>query len=229
MSAEDWTIYIAKRWHMVTLRGYVFEATVVLPAVNSHPPFLEANILINRNGQARIADFSLLTIIPDKAHFLSATSFIEGGSTRWMSPELLDPDRSGFGDGRPTKESDCYAFGMVIYEVLSGQVPFAQDKNTVVIQKVMKGGRPSKPRGAQGVWFTDGLWGMLELCWKPQPSHRPSLKTLFRRLEGIKSPLWLLSPTPTVSECMVTTADDPWDSNLDDFCFVQGLQCEAVG
>ena len=34
-----------------------------------------------------------------------------------MSPELLDPDRFGNGDRRPTKRSDCYALGMVIYEV----------------------------------------------------------------------------------------------------------------
>ena len=35
-----------------------------------------------------------------------------------MSPELLDPPRFG-SDGRPTPESDCYALGMVIYEVSS--------------------------------------------------------------------------------------------------------------
>jgi hypothetical protein len=37
-----------------------------------------------------------------------------------MSPELLDPELFGIpqseGD-RPTKQSDCYALGMVIYEV----------------------------------------------------------------------------------------------------------------
>jgi len=44
-------------------------------------------------------------------------SFTPGGTTRWMSPELLDPDRYGLPDSRPTKESDCYALGMVAYEV----------------------------------------------------------------------------------------------------------------
>jgi hypothetical protein len=37
-----------------------------------------------------------------------------------MSPELLDPEMFGVpqseGD-RPTRESDCYALGMLIYEV----------------------------------------------------------------------------------------------------------------
>lgn len=34
-----------------------------------------------------------------------------------MSPELLDPERFEITECRPTKQSDCYALGMVIYEV----------------------------------------------------------------------------------------------------------------
>ena len=37
-----------------------------------------------------------------------------------MSPELLDLERFGVPeseDNRPTMQSDCYALGMVIYEV----------------------------------------------------------------------------------------------------------------
>lgn len=44
-------------------------------------------------------------------------SFTAGGTTRWMSPELLDPDRFGITNYWPTKRSDCYALGMVMYEV----------------------------------------------------------------------------------------------------------------
>ena len=46
-------------------------------------------------------------------------SFNDAGTPRWMSPELLrDPNH------RRTKQSDCYALGMVIYEVCeNGTVP----------------------------------------------------------------------------------------------------------
>ena len=47
-------------------------------------------------------------------------SFIAGGTRRWMSPELLDPELFDIPESegdRPTKQSDCYALGMVIYEV----------------------------------------------------------------------------------------------------------------
>jgi serine/threonine protein kinase len=51
---------------------------------------------------------------------------------------------------QPTKESDCYALGMVIYEVLSGQAPFASFKDFIVMRKVIEGERPGRPEGAEG-------------------------------------------------------------------------------
>jgi len=42
---------------------------------------------------------------------LSATTVSSAGTVRWMSPELLF-DQSN----PPTRKSDCYALGMVIYE-----------------------------------------------------------------------------------------------------------------
>ena len=54
--------------------------------------------------------------LTDLSAFLSETPSSSLGTFRWTSPELLDP--KGFGsDGRPTRESDRYALGMVIYEV----------------------------------------------------------------------------------------------------------------
>jgi serine/threonine protein kinase len=80
----------------------------------------------------------------------SLNSSADGGTVRWMSPELLDPDQFGFEDSRPTKESDCYALGMVIYEVLSGQAPFTPYKDFIVMRKVTEGERPERPRRGGG-------------------------------------------------------------------------------
>lgn len=41
----------------------------------------------------------------------------EQGTTRWMAPELLDPESFGSVTGYTSKEADSYAFGMLIYEV----------------------------------------------------------------------------------------------------------------
>jgi hypothetical protein len=106
-----------------------------------------------------------------------------------MSPELLDPEQLNLKEGPPTKESDCYALGMVIYEVLSGQVPFAPLRNLIVPQVVLKGERPGRPGGREGVWFTDDLWKVLNLCWEAQPGDRLSVTTVFECLE-LASKTW---------------------------------------
>ena len=138
---------------------------------------IKANVLVDQNGHARLADFGLLTIMSDPANGLSSSSFTQGGTSRWMSPELINPQRFGLENSRPTKASDCYALGMVIYETISGHFPFHRDAALTVFLKVLNDERP--PREA---YFTDSLWGMLELCWEPQPGDRPSIQDVLECL-----------------------------------------------
>lgn len=102
-----------------------------------------------------------------------------------MSPELLNPQTEV---GRPAKPSDCYAFGMVIYEVLSGRVPFYQLTHAAAILAALQGNRPERPEGVEGVWFTDDIWRVLQSCWASQPSNRPSIEDALLHLEGTSIP-----------------------------------------
>ena len=104
-----------------------------------------------------------------------------------MSPELLNPTKFGLVESHPTKQSDCYALGMVIYEVLTGLKPFAPFGGTGLLHKVLDGQHPERPRGTQGVGFTDSLWGTLERCWSLYPEDRPRLKSVLRRLQESNS------------------------------------------
>ena len=55
-----------------------------------------------------------MTILVDLSTVpLSATTVSSGGTIPWMSPELLFAQNGSV----PTCQSDCYALGMVIYEV----------------------------------------------------------------------------------------------------------------
>ena len=101
-----------------------------------------------------------------------------------MSPELLDPEGFGLNKCRPTKESDIYALGIVVYEVLSGQIPYSQLRTPIVMWKVLEGMRPERP---QGELFTDVIWSVLERCWKPQPSDRPGGTVVLQCLGGAPS------------------------------------------
>jgi len=176
------------------------------PRPTRSSPGVKTNILINHAGQACLADFSLLTIASDQSTVTPL--WAEGGAIPWMSPELLDPDKFGLKESRSTKESDCYALGMVVYEILSGQTPFAPFATPVVIRMVLEGKRPEKPDGEEGKLFTDAIWGALELCWKPRPRDRARVKALLPSLGGVPSPS---RPTdPYVDEEGLDTDSDGW-------------------
>ena len=154
------------------------------PIVRAHLRYLEANVIIDSNGHACLADFSLITLIPDQTTFVS--SCVQGGTLAWMSPELLDPQNLGPGKTRrrSTRQSDCYALGMVIYEILSGHVPFEGCGPCAALAKVLGGERPERPQGEERKLFTDGVWSVVECCWKQSPGDRPSAKGVLRCLEG---------------------------------------------
>jgi len=148
---------------------------------------MKANILINNDGRACLAGFSPPTLTSDQP--TTTPSPVQGGTVRWMAPELLSPKEFGLKDAIPTKASDCYALGMLMYEVLGGEIPFAQaTREYSIICEVLGGNRPKRPQGRRGAQFTDELWEILELCWKPRSSDRPSVDTVLQRLEGVVRP-----------------------------------------
>ena len=158
-----------------------------------------SNILVDQTCHARLADFGLLTIVSEST---ASSSVTEGGTTRWMSPELF-----GSEDHQQTKGSDCYALGMVIYEVLSRRKPFYQYKDFTIVGRVIKGERPERPQGPEGVvGFTDAVWEMLELCWKSLPQERPSIEDV---LKCMKKAATSWTPPSPLSTTVSSAADSP--------------------
>ena len=140
----------------------------------------KANILIDETGQACLADFGLLTIISDPANFLSSSSYSQGGTVRWISPELIDPQKFGLEKSRRTISSDCYALGMVIYETISENLPFHEHADLTVFMKVMGGEHPTREEG-----FPRPLWKVLEQYWAPHPENRPEVGNVLQCLERV--------------------------------------------
>jgi hypothetical protein len=120
-----------------------------------------------------------------------------------MSPELLCLEKFGLKLSRPTKSSDCYALGMVIYEVLSGQVPFSCHGGYTVVVKVLEGQRPRWPQGMEGTY--DNIQEVLARCWKSKPEDRPRIEDVLRCLEDV-SEFWVpLPPWTTASPSILNS------------------------
>ena len=166
----------------------------------------KAHILIDRNNRALLAGFALISLASDQETCLS--SCVEGGTIRWMTPELLDPERFGLKGSHPTKETDCYMLGMVIYEVLSGQTPFAPSNAPTIIRKILDGERPERPQGNAGKLFTDGIWSVVQRCWMHRPRDRISAKDILLGLEGSPTPL---RPPSDVDKDVETDTSDQSD------------------
>jgi serine/threonine protein kinase len=78
-----------------------------------------------------------------------------------MAPEL-------FTSGHISRASDVYAFGVLLYEVVTGQRAYAGIAISMLPHRVaVEGLRPVWPSGVP----TD-LRRLAELCWVDKPQHR---------------------------------------------------------
>ena len=98
---------------------------------------------------------------------------------RWLGPEFLV-----LNSPIPSKAGDVFAFGMVIVEVFTGQVPFHDRMQGEAAALISQGIRPSKPSNAREIGLTDPIWRLTCKCWNQDPSKRPNVEKVVRKLEN---------------------------------------------
>ena len=79
---------------------------------------VQGNILIDKDGAARLVDFGITAVITNPTTVeASGTTLSRSRVIRYEAPELLDPGQFNLQDSNPTKESDIYSFSVTAYEV----------------------------------------------------------------------------------------------------------------
>ena len=132
------------------------------------------NILIDRNGHAKVTDFGIATG-PDWTRVTRVGSVI--GSARYMSPEQI---RSKPVDAR----SDVYSLGVVMYEMLTGHPPF-DGTNMPEIARMHLNSIPSPITDVRAN-LPDGLEKVVMRCLEKSPEDRfASMDELLGALVGL--------------------------------------------
>ncbi|KAH8103002.1 kinase-like domain-containing protein [Cristinia sonorae] len=148
-----------------------------------HGDLHAGNILVDGTGRVRLTDFGMSLI--SEATPYNYGSLHGGGAVLWSAPELFHPEQFGMESSRPTFQSDMYAFGCVIIELYTGQVPFASLDWRQVIMRVVSGKRPPRPSPPLAKPISDELWSLTTACWHHTPATRPTASTVAHWMECI--------------------------------------------
>lgn len=145
---------------------HAHENNIVHRDVKSH------NILITKSGLAKLTDFGI-------AREASATTVTTSdtiiGSVHYLSPEQAKGEL-------PDKRSDIYSLGVVLYEMLSGSLPFTGDNPISIALKHLQDN--PDPLGKKNPSIPDTLeWVVMKALNKDPEKRFQSAREMFYKLE----------------------------------------------
>jgi serine/threonine protein kinase/tetratricopeptide (TPR) repeat protein len=134
-----------------------------------HRDVKPSNVLVTREGRVVLLDFGL---VADRGEDSDVNEV--AGTIAYMAPEQADAKPAG-------PEADFYAVGVMLYEALTGTLPFAGESASVLVQK-------SKGTFRSPSELSDELPAdLVALCvslLSSAPGQRPTARDILARLRG---------------------------------------------
>uniref|UniRef100_A0A6Q2ZD67 Tyrosine-protein kinase receptor n=1 Tax=Esox lucius TaxID=8010 RepID=A0A6Q2ZD67_ESOLU len=134
-----------------------------------HRDLAARNCMVGQDFTVKIGDFGMTRDIYETDYYR------KGGKgllpVRWMAPESLK-------DGVFTAHSDCWSFGVVLWEISTlAEQPYQGLSNEQVLKFVMDGGYLDRPDNC-----ADRLHNLMSMCWQYNPKLRPSFQEIIEML-----------------------------------------------
>jgi len=128
-----------------------------------HRDLKPRNVLIDSSDQVYVSDFGLAKSLEGESTTMMTRAGEVLGTPRYMSPEQAESKPA---DHR----SDLYSFGVILYEMATGDAPFAADSSVqVMFQHVTQ--KPKDPRLANPE-LPEYLSRIILKCLEKDPEHR---------------------------------------------------------
>ncbi|GIL90462.1 hypothetical protein Vretifemale_18113, partial [Volvox reticuliferus] len=136
----------------------------------------------------QVCDFGVSrSLDPGRTHLLTAAT----GSVSHMAPETLLR-------GEMRREADVYAFGVLLWELVTGAKAYAGLSHGEIVQAVvLRGCRPQLPPQANpnpyGI-VPEPLVELVEECWASDPEARPTFEDVLWRIDCLAMPVAVVMP-----------------------------------
>jgi len=143
-----------------------------------HRDLKPQNILVDKDDQLYVSDFGLAKSFEEGAIGMTKTgTFL--GTPRYMSPEQVE--------GKPVDQrSDLYAYGLILYEMLAGDVPFTGESTLKVMYQRLQ----ERPKNLSAVkpGLPSHLVRVTMRCLEKNPADRyQSAYEILADLQGARS------------------------------------------
>jgi hypothetical protein len=148
-----------------------------------HRDLKSPNLLVDKNYNIKLSDFGLARV---KAHVQTMTG--NCGTVQWMAPEVL-------GNQKYTEKADVFSFGIVIWEIVTGECPYdGMSQIQAALGVLNRNLRPNIPRDCPPFFSR-----LMKACWSRQPELRPSFPHIVNAFRSYQASISESRATPSAA------------------------------